>query len=238
MATYLARLNDPEVPAMSWPEISDLFTPHLIQTMRTDFGLQGSDKTIRLQLGKILGRYQASAKRAHEPPPAPQTKDLERLKIAVDRTISAFDALSDKNLSEIDDAILYRDPFNHRFDFNEQLDYWEKNNGTSELTINKLKQVSHALKAVKAKRIEHAKEFKPTRNTPLDRLIQDLVMDFESGRGKKAKSSCYYDTRRDSYAGQFFDFVIFILESFAPRSYHSQVALGKRIERALKQMTG
>ncbi len=236
MVTYLAQLNDPDVPSMSWHDISDLFTPYLIQEMRTKFGLQESDETIRLQLGKVLGRYQSSAKHAHEPTPSLQSKELERLQKAVERAISAFDALSKENLSEIDHAILYRDPFNRRFYFKEQLDYWEKNKASAELTVNKLKQVSHALKSVNATRIERANEFKPTRNTPLDHLIQDLVMDFEAGTERKAKSSCYYDTKRDNYAGQFFDFVLFILNLFAPGSYHSQAALGKRIERTLKQM--
>lgn len=236
MTSSLARLNDPEVPFLSLPKISNLFTPQLLEQMRADFGLQGSDDSIRHAIGKILVHYQISAKQAHEPAPPPQSKELERLRKAVDRAIIAFEDISKENLGEIDGEILYRDPFNARFFFKEQLDYWEKNKASSKLTVNKLKQVSHALKMIKAKRIERSNEFKPTRNTPLDHLIQDLVMAFEAGTDRKAKSSCYYDAKRDNYAGQFFDFVLFILNQFAPKSYHSQVALGKRIERTLKQL--
>ncbi|WP_377509679.1 hypothetical protein [Octadecabacter sp. R77987] len=236
MQEPLARLNEPDYPTETIWEIADKITPAFVDEMRDRFGLIGSHGEISGELGKVLWRFQAAAKNALEPLPAPQAKELDRLKKSVDRSIAAFDALNDQARTDIDNAVMYRDPFNQRFYFEQQQDYWDKNENSTKTAMNKLAQISHALDAVMDLRKVQADDPKRTINTPLDHLIQDLTMDFEKRTDRKAYQCCYYDPRTDNYSGQYYDFIEFILDHFAPRSYHSQVALGKRIVRALGKM--
>jgi hypothetical protein len=236
MSATPVRLNDPKFPIQSVRDIQAMFAPEIMEQLRSQFDLRGTDETVGFQFGKVLMRYQSSVKNGETPPASPQTKELIRLKKAVDRALVAFEAVSTENQDCIDHEILYRDPFNPKFFFREQLSYWSKNEGSTHLVMNKLGQISHALKAVEANRKNHGWEPKYTKNRPLDQLIQDLTTDFERGHERKAHQGCYFDVRHDKYTGQYYDFIVFILGLFAPQSYHSKMALGQRIRRALAEM--
>lgn len=233
MVTALAHLNDPEIPLQNHSELMALFTPMLVDQIHTKFGLNVNYDDFTFELAKVLMRYQSAAKNAEHPQPIIQTRELARLKGVVDRALTAFDAISPDNRADIDEEILYRDPFNRKFYFKEQLDYWSKNADSTQLAINKLGQISHALESLEDKHKRNGLDPKKTKNAPLDHLIQNLVIDFERDTERKASKCCYYVASKESYAGQFFDFVIFILDHFAPNSYHSHGALGKRITRTL-----
>lgn len=238
MTTPLARLNEADCPIEGFKEIRELVSGSVLEKVRGQFGLVGDEVKIVNQLAKVLSRYQSAAVYALEPNPAPQKRELVRLKNSIDRALVAFENVSDENKSMIDFEIMSRDPFNARFYFKEQSDYWELNENSVQTAINKLLQISFALNVVKSKREADSDMPKSTINTPLDHLIQNISYDFEFGTDRKAKKCCYFDARLDNYSGQFFDFMVFILDRFAPSSYHSHMALGKRIERALGRLQG
>jgi len=48
-----------------------------------------------------------------------------------------------------------------------------------------------------------------------------------------AKSHCYYTDIDECYAGPFFEMAKVVLDFYAPNSYVSEIALGKRIQRVL-----
>lgn len=234
MATVILQLNDPDSETYDWKIIEPHISKELFQEMKKRFGITGEHEEVRHELSKVLGRYHRAVRNVQSPAPSPQKREMDRLHKVVDKAMSAFEAVSDENRSAIDDEIMYRDPFNRKFLFPEQLAYWERNEASTQTAMNKLAQISHALKLLKAKREHEQTGRKTTRNTPLDHLIQDLAIDFERGTCRKAIRSCHYGGDRGSNNGQYFDFVIFILDRFAPKSYHSEGALGKRIERTLR----
>jgi hypothetical protein len=236
MTVPLARLSDPNSPEFSVFEIQSMISLSLYGEMRQRFGLVGGYDENSLQLAKVLWRYQGAARRAKEPAIAPQTKELEQLRKAADRALAAFERINVDTAEEIDNAILYRDPFNRKFLFPEQLDYWKKNEKSFEHTKSKLEQISHAVKAVQAQREVDKVPWKQTRNTPLNHLIQDLSIDFEGNTERKAHMACYYSDEVDGYAGQYFDFVVYILKLFARESLYTDDAIGKRIVRILKNI--
>jgi hypothetical protein len=111
------------------------------------------------------------------------------------------------------------------------LDYWEKNEKSCQTAISKLQQISFAIEKLRITRGKEALVYRPTINTPLNYLIQDLTFDFKDGTNEKP--TCYHNDIEEKYQGKFFDFVVFILSRFAPNSYESELALGERIKRAL-----
>ncbi|KPA20424.1 hypothetical protein shim_34140 [Shimia sp. SK013] len=234
--TPLARLNEADWPSEGVEELQAKFTPALVQEVCDRFGLTGNDRDISFELTKVLIRYQSAARKALKPDPSPQSKELERLKKAIARTLTIFETLSEENKSAIDGEIMYRDPFNSKFFFKEQLDFWRKNEYSTKTAMLKLTQISHAITLLKNAREAEAYIPRKTVNRPLDHLIQDLTLSFERGTDRKAKKCNYYDDPCGNYVGQFFEFIVFILDLFAPSSYHSHVALGKRIERVLGKM--
>ena len=236
MTFPLARLDDPNSPEFGILEIQTLISPSLYDEMRQRFGLVGEYDENSMQLAKVLWRYQGAVRSAEQPTSAPQTKELEQLRRVVDRALTAIERLSVETADEIESAILYRDPFNQKFFFPEQLAYWERNEKSFEHTKSKLEQISHAVKVVQAQRETEKVPWKQTKNTPLNHLIQDLSIDFERDTERKAYKACYYSAEIEGYTGQYFDFVVYILKCFAPVSYHSEVALGQRIVRELRHI--
>jgi hypothetical protein len=230
MPSPLSRLNEADYPPESGEKIKAKINRKLFEEMQTKFGIMADHEDTRDLLSKTL---HSAAKNALAPPPSPQAKELERLKKAIDRSVAAFEKISTENRYEIDSAILYRAPFNSRFYFKEQIQYWERNENPFQTALNKLAQISHALDTISFTRKSNFPTFKRTINTPLDHLIEDLTDIFEVGTERRAHRHCHYDPNIENYTGQFFEFVLFILIHFAPRSYHSQLALGKRIGRAL-----
>ncbi len=231
MPKPIADLNNPNSPGISLAEIKSLISRDLVDEMQTKFGLIGKYSQINLSMSKVLYRYQSAVFGAQDPPVSPQTKQIDRLDKAIVRTLTAFEAISKDNRYNINEETLYRDPFNSRFLFDEQLEYWEKNENSTEMAINKLAQISFAISKIKAKKEAEVPVYTHTINTPLDHLIQDLMSDFESGTNGKAR--CYHNDVTGQYQGNYFEFIVFILSLFAPKSYHSDVALGERIKRAL-----
>lgn len=230
----LARLNEEGFPDETFASILEKLDPALVQEIKERFGLSGDPHFIREHLGKVLYRFQAALQNAREPAPSPQRIEIDRLKKSMDRTLKALQSVSMTNQSDIDAEILYRAPFNGRFYFKEQLTYWDQNEASMEKLGRKLEQVSWAIDQLTAKR--NSELYQPKRNSdkPLDHFIEDLTFDFENDNSRNALSHCYYSPNRESYTGQYFDFVIYMLDLFAPTSYHSELALGKRIVRVLK----
>ena len=75
---------------------------------------------------------------------------------------------------------------------------------------------------------------RPPKNRPLENLIEDLASTYQSHTGKSPSSGCYYAASIDSYTGPFFGFVRALIVAMVPSLFHSDVALGKAIQRALK----
>lgn len=233
MQNPLARLNEPDQPNLNIDDIREKLSPSFLNEIRIRFGIVGDDNELRQRLGKVLARYHGAALQSLRPLPKSQTMELKKLKRAIERTIAAFEVISEENRYSIDDEILHREPFNQRFFFKEQLDYWDKNEDYSKKAINALAMIDFAISKVEAQRKNNSSERRRTKNKPLDFLIEDLTLDFEHRTNRKAKRCCFYDSNTDGYSGQFFDFTLFILNCFAPSSYHSELALGQRIRRVL-----
>jgi hypothetical protein len=231
MTKPLAHFNDVEFPTLDFGEILNLISNELIDELRKRFDIEGENETIRLGLAKALRRYQSAVKNSRGKTPNPQTKEIKQLEKSVEKALLAFDRLSSDTKSDLNHEILYRDPFNERFFFPEQLKYWAKNERSCQTTINKLEQISFAIKKLRITRKENAPVYKQTVNTPLDHLIQDLTFDFRQGTNRKLH--CYHNEAGGTYEGKYFEFVVFILNRFASKSYHSEFALGQRIKRAI-----
>jgi len=236
MQTPLAKLNEADQSRHDVNDIRAKLSASFLNELRVRFGVVGENNALRQRLGKVLVRYHAAALHALLPHPAPQTKELKKLQKAIERTLSAFEVISDENRYSIDDKILYREPFNGRFCFKEQCEYWDKNEDTFRRAGNALTMISFAISKIETEKREGENEIRRTKNRPLDSLIEDLTFDFENGRDRQARRCCYYDSSTENYAGQFFDFILFLLRTFAPSSYHSENALGQRIRRVLARV--
>ncbi len=137
MHTPLARSNEADYPRKDIWELQAKITPDLVMEMCEQFGMVGCYEKISLGIAKTLWRYQSAALHALEQTPPAQTKELSQLKKAIERALGAFEAITAENKSQIDHEIMYRDPFNPKFFFKEQLDYWGKKR---ELYTNRHKQ--------------------------------------------------------------------------------------------------
>ncbi|NDW54254.1 hypothetical protein [Aliiroseovarius sp. PrR006] len=72
-------------------------------------------------------------------------------------------------------------------------------------------------------------------NPSLDQMLIDLAALYETETGHSAKSHCYRDeTVEDEFNGKFFQMSKAFLEEFAPDSFSTPVALGRRIDRVLQ----
>lgn len=230
----LAHLNEEGFPDETFASILEKLDLTLVQEIKQRFGLSGDPQCIRERLGKVLSRFQTALRNAREPAPSLQRFEIDRLKKSLDRTLEALQAVSKANQSDIDAEILYRAPFNGRFKFEEQLTYWDQNEASMEKLIRRLEQASWAIDQLTAKRNSEFYQPKRASNKPLDHFIEDLTFDFENGNNRNALSYCYYSPNKEGYTGQYYDFVVYMLNLFAPTSYHSELALGKRIVRVLK----
>lgn len=233
MTKPLAHFNDVDSPTLDFGQILNLISNELIDELREEFGIMGENEAIRLGLAKALWRYQSAVKNSREKTPNPQNKEIKQLEKSVEKALLAFDRLSSDTQSDLNHEILYRDPFNRRFFFPEQLKYWAKNERSCQTTINKLEQISFAIKKLRITREKGIPIYKRTLNTALDHLIQDLTFDFRQGTNRSLP--CYHNEAGGTYEGKYFEFVVFILNRFASKSYHSKFALGQRIKRAIAE---
>ncbi len=76
---------------------------------------------------------------------------------------------------------------------------------------------------------------KPWNRTALDQLIVDINGTLRHHIGFSGIAGCYYDAVNDDYRGLLFEFTVILLDEYAPKSYFSRGALGKRIVRVLKK---
>ncbi|MDA5092479.1 hypothetical protein O2N63_00045 [Aliiroseovarius sp. KMU-50] len=236
MTDTLARYDDPDFPAERPKEIRSRITPELLEEIRRVSGIETDDDSLRHRLGKDLRRYQAAVRQAYEPVNPSQIRELRSLQKAAERFSKAIEKLNERNVFDIDYAIQYRPPFNGKFNFPEQEDYWEANGNSTQRAQNLAKMISWSIDRVFDEREEEKSPTKRTLNTPLDHLIQDLTTAFRNGTGESPKRHCHYHPIEEAYTGRYFDFVLIILKAFAVKSFHSEVALGKRIVRVLRDM--
>lgn len=230
------RLDDPTTAAASHDEIQDGLTPNLLDELCQVSGIAGDQAKLQLQLAKVLSRFQSAIFNTAPPKTEPQAREFQSFQKAANRFLKTIDALSKANQESVDSEILYRPPFDSRFFFPEQLDYWAANEKSMKRMRDLVERTAWASTIAAQKTAAHREIHNPTKNTPLDHLIQDLSWVFENGTGQKASRQCYYNASLENYSGHYFDFIVLILGRFAPSSYHSQVALGKRITRVLAKM--
>jgi len=185
------------------------------------------------QLAKDITRFVGRTSRAPEGSFDPQRRELASLQNSINRTLSNLGKISSENRVGIDHEILYRPPFNGRFCFPEQLDYWAANENSVKRIEASLKMLAWAAERVAAESHEIMAPQRGSKNTDLGYFIFDMSGHFEEWTGTKAASKCYYSADRDGYSGEFFNVMVTTLEIFAPNSFHSQSALGKRIVRLL-----
>ncbi|UXX82213.1 hypothetical protein [Roseovarius pelagicus] len=72
---------------------------------------------------------------------------------------------------------------------------------------------------------------------PLDDLITDVQGTLQHHNSGKNSATCYYNAIKGEYCGALYEFTKLLLDSYAPDSYFSNAALGKRITRVLKKDT-
>ncbi|WP_298559954.1 hypothetical protein [uncultured Aliiroseovarius sp.] len=231
-----ARYDDPSFPIEGFHEAKARFSPELLDQIRGVSGIETNDDDLRHRLGKDLWRYQCAIRSVQEPIPAPQHRELKSLQKAAERLSNAIDRLNDINKLEIDDKIQHRAPFNGRFYFPEQLDYWAANENSTQRAQNLAKMLAWSVDRVFEDREAEKLPYKRTVNTPLDHLIADLTVAFQDGTGENPTRHCRYHPTKEAYTGRYYDFVLLILKNFAAKGFHSEVALGKRIVRILSNM--
>ena len=232
-----ARYDDPNFPIEDFHEVKARFGPELLDQIRRVSGIETSDDDLRHRLGTDLWRYHEAVRSVHKPIPASQSRELRSLQKAAERLSNAIDRLNDANKYEVDEMILHRAPFNGRFYFPEQKDYWAANENSIQRTQNLAKMLAWSVDRVFEKREAEKLPYKRTLNEPLDHLIEDLTVAFEDGTGENPARHCRYHPTKEAYTGRYYDFVHILLENFAAKGFHSEVALGKRILRVLSNMT-
>ena len=72
-----------------------------------------------------------------------------------------------------------------------------------------------------------------TTPSPLDQLIRDVEGTMFGLPCTEDTAACYYDAVSEEYTGHLFEFTKILLDGYNPKTYHSDVALGKRIVRVL-----
>jgi hypothetical protein len=234
MIIDLTRYSEPDFPIQSFSEVTNQLSTELLKKICNVSGIESDLEALRLELGKDLYRFHRSSTNGPVWNPDPQRREFKNLQTTVERLIKGLEGLTDENQSDIDDEIQYRTPFNRQFYFPQQMDYWNANANSVQKAKNLLTMITWAAKRVTEKTENELSFGRRTQNSHLDYLILNLSITFEGRSKKTASSQCYYSDIVDGYAGQYFDFVSLILDNFAPSSYQSRGALGKRIVRLLK----
>ncbi|NSX56328.1 hypothetical protein [Parasulfitobacter algicola] len=214
--------------------VRDRLTDELLKKLCKLNDLTIIPETSKNRLAKVIWRFKRDSKLIGNYNPNPQRKEFQNLHKSTEKFLNALDKLTCENRSQIDSEILNRPPFNSRFYFPEQMDYWNANENSVQKTKNLIKMISWAAERV-SKGIEKELSYgKRTKNTHLDYFLMELADIFEEWAEEKASTQCYYSAKIDGYSGRYFRFVVLILDNFAPKSYHSHTALGKRIIRVLR----
>lgn len=236
MLEFPARYDDPDFPAENIEKVRSRFGSELFDEVRRVSGIVTDDEGLRYRLGKDLWRYQAAVRQSHSPINPAQRRELESLLKAAERFSKAIDRINDGNEYDINYEILYRPPFNARFYFREQQHYWDANENSLQRANDLAKKIKWSIERVFERRETEQSGYKRTKNTPLDHLIEDLTVAFEDGTGEIPKNHCHYSPSAEGYIGRYYDYVLLILKNFAPTSFHSEGALGKRIVRVLREI--
>ncbi len=189
------------------------------------------------QLAKDIFRFVGSTLAAPEIGFVAQQREFDSLQKSISRTLSSLEKISAGNRIGLDQEVLYRPPFNGRFYFAEQLEYWAANEDSVKRTEDLLKMLSWAAQRLSAENQDTLALRRGSKSKDLNYFIFDMSGHFEEWTGAKAKSKCYYSAARENYSGEFFDVVVCTLQIFAPNSFHSEAALGKRIVRLLSERT-
>jgi hypothetical protein len=238
MTKDLTRYSEPDFPIQTLTEIMSQLTAELTRKICNVSGIESDPEALGVELGKHLWQFHRATANGPVWNPDLQRREFQNLQKSVERLLNGFEGLTEQNQSEIDYEIQYRTPFNNKFYFPQQIDYWNTNENSVQKAKNILTMISWAAKRVTEKTEQELLHGRRTQNSHLDYLILSLATTFEERSEKTALSQCYYSASIDGYAGQYFDFVSLILDSFAPSCYHSRGALGKRIVRLLKHEVG
>jgi hypothetical protein len=225
------RIVEPKPPSLA--DLTSQLDDELLFKICSLGGISGHHETVRHRLAKLIRQIKRDLTNGPIKNLDPQRKEFLNLHSALKRMLKSLDGMNDTNQSWINDKIQYRPPFNSRFDFPQQEDYWDANESTIEKTQNLLKMISWAAEDVSKDIDVELSNGRRTKNSDLDYFLGNLAYYFEEWTQIPASTQCYYNAEKDGYTGQFFDFTCIILDTFFEDSYHSKVALGKRIVRLL-----
>jgi hypothetical protein len=238
MTFDLTRYSEPDFPIQSVSEVTNQLSTELLREISKVSGIESDLEALRLELGKDLYRFHRSSTNGPVWNPDPQRREFKNLHTTVERLIKGLEGLTEENQSEIDDEIQSRTPCDSQCYFPQQMDYWDANANSIQKAKDLLTMITWAAKRVTEKTENELSFGRRTQNSQLDYLILNLSITFEGRSKKTASSQCYYSDIDDGYVGQYYDFVVLILDNFAPTSYHSRGALSKRIVRLLKVKAG
>jgi len=190
------------------------------------------------RLVHILTRFESYHLRKPQVTRKERGKQLTNVKDKAEKLLAALNVLHPEVLESLDFTI--SGSLQHRVW--EEFDFFDE----SAPTIADDGHISNCVTAVSdvmaaaeehLRQLENTKGTKRTSDNPaLDQLISDLADLYETEAGLDQAANYRSPTAEDGYKGGLFLLTISLLNAYAPRSYSSAEALGKRIERILKTL--
>ncbi|NIY79488.1 hypothetical protein HCZ23_08385 [Celeribacter sp. HF31] len=218
-------------------EVEADLSEDLIASLHAVIGAEAELAQFRSDLVRILTRYELYRETTNTTPKKERRAQLTKLRDKASQLIEAMDALApdvtralDTNLAAVTEE--------------RRWEGWSLD--SDEPVPNDDQSVADAQRA--AENIITACQMeldlfaetkgakKGSANPALDQLLSDLAELYEIETGSAAKSQCYRDeTAADEFNGKFFHMAQAILDDYAPESFSTPVALGRRIQRVLAE---
>jgi hypothetical protein len=197
----------------------------------------------RQRLVRILARFERGRAVSAKPP-----KKVQRLQLSkFEKAASNLSGVSEEFRSYMFESIAFQMEMDAFDDWSESDDFWSDkglettpNSKEIERFLERIHRASKQILAGLDAKFEVSNGDEPEVGkgpfrTPLDQLITDIQGTIYGLKSTENNSACYYDAVSDSYSGHLYDFTKKLLDMYDEKSYFSDLALGKRIVRALKK---
>ncbi|KKK97311.1 hypothetical protein LCGC14_2654010 [marine sediment metagenome] len=211
--------------------------------LHVEYSAEADLFAFRQRLVHILMRFERGRALSVKPP-----KKVQRLQLSkFEKKASQLNGITEEFRSYIFESLAFQMEMDAFDDWLENNDFWSDKDPETAPTTKEIerflerihrasKQILADLDAKFEASIGGEREVdKGPFRTPLDQLIADIQGTMHGLKRTQNSSACYYDAATDSYRGHLYDFTKKLLDAYDKKAYFSDLALGKRIVRALKK---
>lgn len=225
-------MNDDHVAIQRY-DVEQKITPEMVSKVHALLGANTDIEVLRVRLIHILTRYERYSAYDNPTTRNDKRKQITRMRDASASLLKAIDGLDGDVRSSIESAleeVTLAKWENWSFESDKPIPEKDKSLEQGGLAASRLLQACNSEFAD----LEETKgQTKKSTETSLNQLLIDLEGIYEHWTDFSAKSHCYYTDIDECYAGPFFEMAKVVLDFYAPNSYVSEIALGKRIQRVL-----